>query len=185
MRRPLECIRGPRVEIALKVADGLPAITGDANQVELALTNLALSARDARPEGDLLTVAPGTRDVAQDSAGLTARRYVAPTVSNTGRGMDAETLRRATEPCFSSKARGSGNGARLVDGPRAGGPARRRDPDRQRAWPRHGRVAAAARDGGGACARAAGLGRLPKPFSAAELARAMKAARRMWSAKAA
>jgi CheY-like chemotaxis protein len=86
---------------------------GDANQIEMALLNLAVNARDAMPDGGALTVAVRARDVPAGNDGLEPGRYIGITVTDTGTGMDAETRRRAIEPFFSTKGLGSGTGLGL------------------------------------------------------------------------
>lgn len=113
MHRLLQSTLGPRIEVTVEVAPDLPAALGDANQIELALLNLAVNARDAMPEGGRLTVTLAERDLASAEGDLAAGRYVALTVRDTGEGMDADTLRRATEPFFSTKAKGAGTGLGL------------------------------------------------------------------------
>ncbi|MBX3501439.1 MAG: response regulator [Alphaproteobacteria bacterium] len=103
---------GARIEIAIEVPDGLPRAMIDANQVELALLNLAVNARDAMPEGGSLSIraqgieAPAGTDLAPGT-------YVRLSVADTGCGMDAETLAKATEPFFSTKEVGKGTGLGL------------------------------------------------------------------------
>jgi len=96
-------------------AADLPPVLIDANQLELALLNLALNARDAMPEGGVLTVGasaePGTR--AGERPRLPAGDYVCIRVSDSGIGMDEETLARATEPFFTTKGPGKGTGLGL------------------------------------------------------------------------
>lgn len=113
MHRLLESTLGPRVAIAVEVAPDLPAAMGDANQVELALLNLAVNARDAMPDGGRLSVAVDALELAEAVGDLAVGRYVRLRVADTGEGMDAETLRRATEPFFSTKAQGAGTGLGL------------------------------------------------------------------------
>jgi signal transduction histidine kinase/CheY-like chemotaxis protein len=103
---------GPAVEIAFDLPAGLPPASADPNQIELALLNLAVNARDAMPDGGKLTIslsleqAPAARDLA-------AGRYVRLCVSDTGCGMDPQTLNRAIEPFFSTKEVGKGTGLGL------------------------------------------------------------------------
>src|SRR4029453_2702029 len=86
--------------------------SADPNQIELALLNLAVNARDAMADGGTLTISlsleqvPATRDLA-------AGRYVRLCVSDTGCGMDPQTLSRAIEPFFSTKEVGKGTGLGL------------------------------------------------------------------------
>ncbi|MCK1462052.1 PAS domain S-box protein [Bradyrhizobium sp. 2] len=86
----------------------LPNVKIDANQLELAILNLAVNARDAMPAGGLITIS--ARDE-QHEAG--APRYVAFSVSDTGCGMDEETLKHAQEPFFTTKGIGKGTGLGL------------------------------------------------------------------------
>ena len=103
---------GPRTEMAFDLPSGLPTARADANQIELALLNLAVNARDAMPNGGRVSIA---LDVAESGAAqdLAAGRYVRLSVTDTGHGMDGETLRRAIEPFFSTKEIGKGTGLGL------------------------------------------------------------------------
>ncbi|WP_296333167.1 PAS domain-containing sensor histidine kinase [Reyranella sp.] len=103
---------GPSVTMIQDLPAGIPPAHVDANQVELALLNLAVNSRDAMPDGGTLTLALdlAETDVTRD---LAAGRYVRLTVSDTGSGMDDETLRRAIEPFFSTKEVGKGTGLGL------------------------------------------------------------------------
>jgi signal transduction histidine kinase/CheY-like chemotaxis protein len=103
---------GPTVEIAFDLPSGLPAALADANQIELALLNLAVNARDAMPGGG--TVAIGLRLADSHAArDIAAGRYLVLTVKDTGVGMDEATLQRAIEPFFSTKEVGKGTGLGL------------------------------------------------------------------------
>ena len=103
---------GPSVTMVQDLPAGLPPAHVDANQVELALLNLAVNSRDAMPAGGTLTLA---LDVAETDAAsdLASGRYVRLTVADSGMGMDDETLRRAIEPFFSTKDVGKGTGLGL------------------------------------------------------------------------
>jgi signal transduction histidine kinase/CheY-like chemotaxis protein len=103
---------GPSVHMELDLPDGLPPALADANQMELALLNLAVNARDAMNGGGALTISLdcSTTDDAQD---LEEGRYVRLLVSDTGDGMDGDTLKRAIEPFFSTKEVGKGTGLGL------------------------------------------------------------------------
>lgn len=103
---------GPSVTMVQDLPSGLPAALVDANQLELALLNLAVNSRDAMPDGGTLTLA---LDVAETDAArdLAAGRYVRVVVADTGSGMDEETLRKAIEPFFSTKDVGKGTGLGL------------------------------------------------------------------------
>lgn len=88
-----------------------PTTTGvrasvDPGQLQVVLVNLALNAKEAMPHGGVVTIATDRRTVAADQAdhlGLAAGVYASLTVSDTGRGMDEATRRRAVEPFFSTK----------------------------------------------------------------------------------
>ena len=106
-----------RIELALKLADGLWLTRCDANQLESAILNLAINARDAMPEGGQLVIDTHNRQVDQATASAhidrSAGDYVCISVSDTGTGMDAETIARAFEPFFTTKPLGQGTGLGL------------------------------------------------------------------------
>jgi len=105
---------GPTIKVTIEVADDLPSARVDPNQLELALLNLAINARDAMPGGGQLTITVGGAVVDERNAiGLSAGRYVRILASDTGIGMDKATLARATEPFFSTKGVGKGTGLGL------------------------------------------------------------------------
>jgi len=108
----IERSAGSQIELQLDVPEALPLALVDANQIELALLNLVVNARDAMPNGGILTI---KLDRTQASAGdeLPPGPYVRLTVSDNGEGMDAETVRKATEPFFSTKGLGKGTGLGL------------------------------------------------------------------------
>ena len=102
---------GPTVPVAVDIPADLPPALIDPNQLELALLNLAVNARDAMPNGGTLSIAARADEPLP--AELRAGRYVRLSVSDEGEGMDAETLRRAVEPFFSTKGVGKGTGLGL------------------------------------------------------------------------
>jgi len=105
---------GPTITVAVEVPSQLPSARVDPNQLELALLNLSINARDAMPGGGSLTLSAALVPVGyRDAAGLEPGRYVRITASDTGTGMDAATLARATEPFFSTKGVGKGTGLGL------------------------------------------------------------------------
>ncbi len=105
---------GPLNALELKCPDGLPAAIADPNQLELAILNLSVNARDAMPDGGTLTIAASRARIAvPNTHGLSAGDYVCVTVSDTGTGMDADTLARAVEPFYSTKEMGKGTGLGL------------------------------------------------------------------------
>jgi CheY-like chemotaxis protein len=105
--------------VEIDVSDALYPARADANQVEMAILNLAVNARDAMPEGGTLTISakPATIELG-DRSSMPAGRYVRLSVADTGTGMDEATLKRAIEPFFSTKGigRGTGLGLSMVHG---------------------------------------------------------------------
>ena len=85
----------------------------DPNQIELALLNLVVNARDAMPNGGILTIKLDRSQASGEDGGFPSGPYVRLTVSDNGEGMDTETARRATEPFFSTKGLGKGTGLGL------------------------------------------------------------------------
>jgi CheY-like chemotaxis protein len=84
----------------------------DANQIELAVLNLVVNARDAMPSGGTLIVEIDQPSISPPSS-MTATSCLRLSVVDTGIGMDVETLRKATEPFFSTKELGKGTGLGL------------------------------------------------------------------------
>jgi CheY-like chemotaxis protein len=115
MRDLVKSSVGPNVRLQMRYAPDLPPALADPNQLELAVLNLCVNARDAMPDGGELIV--GVDDQAPDAdaggADLPPGRYVRLHVTDTGKGMDAETLARAVEPFFSTKPLGQGTGLGL------------------------------------------------------------------------
>jgi signal transduction histidine kinase len=110
---------GPAICIAMDFPAELPATQVDPNQLELALLNLALNARDAMPLGGQLTISAQRRHIeAGEVPGLPPGDYVCIAERDTGHGMDEATLKRAAEPFFTTKKAGHGTGLGLsmVDG---------------------------------------------------------------------
>jgi PAS domain S-box-containing protein len=105
---------GPGVRIEADFPSSLPAVRADENQLELALLNLTVNARDASPEDGVIKLAAREETVKADHAiGLPAGRYVCIAVTDQGEGMDSDTLARATEPFFTTKGVGKGTGLGL------------------------------------------------------------------------
>jgi CheY-like chemotaxis protein len=91
----------------------------DPNQVEMAILNLAVNARDAMPEGGTLRISVESAAVSTaHRSGLRPGRYVRLSVADTGTGMDEATVKKAIEPFFSTKGigRGTGLGLSMVHG---------------------------------------------------------------------
>jgi PAS domain S-box-containing protein len=105
---------GPAHPIGLQFPLSLPPVLADANQLEMALLNLAVNARDAMPGGGAISIEASAVMVEHQGAdGLAPGRYVKLAVIDTGAGMDAATLARATEPFFTTKGIGKGTGLGL------------------------------------------------------------------------
>jgi len=105
---------GPATDITTTFQAGLPRVQIDPNQLELAILNLALNARDAMPLGGSLAIGARWETLAQDNGlGLSPGPYVCMSVADTGSGMDEATLRRAIEPFFTTKGVGKGTGLGL------------------------------------------------------------------------
>ncbi len=108
---------GVGISIRVTVEQGVPALLADKAQLETVLVNLAINARDAMPEGGTLVLAaapemvPGTT---AHPASLALGRYLRLSVSDTGTGMSAATLARASEPFFTTKPVGQGTGLGLA-----------------------------------------------------------------------
>lgn len=105
---------GPQIRVVVDVPKDTPAVRADPNQLEMALLNLSVNARDAMPDGGTLRISARIEDlVPADRPGLKAGVYVRLSVSDDGLGMDAATLARAVEPFFSTKGVGKGTGLGL------------------------------------------------------------------------
>jgi PAS domain S-box-containing protein len=103
---------GPSVYFEARLPPNLPPVESDPGQLESALLNLALNARDAMPVGGVIRL--GAQAATHPGGGgLAEGDYVRLTVSDTGEGMDEETLSRATEPFFTTKGVGKGTGLGL------------------------------------------------------------------------
>ncbi len=105
---------GPQIKLVIDAAPGLPAARADENQLEMAILNLSVNARDAMPEGGSLRISAQHETLAAGHrAQLKPGDYIRLSVVDTGVGMDAETLARAIEPFFSTKGIGKGTGLGL------------------------------------------------------------------------
>jgi PAS domain S-box-containing protein len=103
---------GPSVTIHVEISPEVYAVEVDANQLELALINLAVNARDAMPQGGSLTIACHNEDKGK-KVGLPGDPFVCITIADTGEGMSETTLARAQEPFFTTKGVGKGTGLGL------------------------------------------------------------------------
>jgi two-component system, cell cycle sensor histidine kinase and response regulator CckA len=109
---------GDDVELDIRWAKDVGAIRADPVQVQQVILNLAINARDAMPEGGRLTIActewQNDGDGTADNIRMPPGRYVLVTVTDTGSGMDAETLSHIFEPFFTTKEVGKGTGLGLA-----------------------------------------------------------------------
>jgi len=107
---------GPSIEVDMVAATGLWPTLVDANQLENALLNLCINARDAMPDGGRITIETGNRwldDRVAREQGLEPGQYVSICVSDTGSGIDKPTLERVFDPFFTTKPIGQGTGLGL------------------------------------------------------------------------
>jgi signal transduction histidine kinase/CheY-like chemotaxis protein len=108
---------GEDVKVTTHMGEGLWPVLADSSQLEQALLNLALNARDAMPEGGTLQIdarnAPRPAGERRADADVNPGNYVQITVTDTGIGMDEATRRRMFEPFFTTKAPGKGTGLGL------------------------------------------------------------------------
>jgi PAS domain S-box-containing protein len=105
---------GPGIKIVVDINPDLPAAQADPNQIEMAVLNLSVNARDAMPNGGQLTISVADEVVTgPHRAGLRPGDYVRISVADTGTGMDEATAARAIEPFYSTKGVGKGTGLGL------------------------------------------------------------------------
>jgi signal transduction histidine kinase/CheY-like chemotaxis protein len=107
---------GPAIDVETVAAAALWPALVDANQLENAILNLCINARDAMPDGGKITIETGNRWIDQRTAreqGLEPGQYVAVCVSDTGIGIDKDILDRVFDPFFTTKPLGEGTGLGL------------------------------------------------------------------------
>jgi DNA-binding response OmpR family regulator/rRNA processing protein Gar1 len=119
---------GGATTLDMRAATGCCLADSDSNQLELAILNLVLNARDAMPAGGEVAIAVAPHTLASADGELQPGDYVVVTVADTGIGMVAEVVARAFDPFFTTKPRGRGTGLGLAQvynlGKRSGGTAR-------------------------------------------------------------
>ena len=113
MAEMLQRSLGPTIQIEMDFVPNLALISVDPNQLELAILNLALNARDAMPDGGRLRISGQRETVTSGFPSLHDGDYVRLTVTDTGTGMDEATLKRCSEPFFTTKEVGRGTGLGL------------------------------------------------------------------------
>jgi PAS domain S-box-containing protein len=105
---------GPGVHIDTRIPMRLKAVHVDQNQLEMALVNLIVNARDAMPQGGNIHITASEEELkAGHESGLPPGGYVRLSIRDEGEGMDAQTLQRAIEPFFTTKGVGKGTGLGL------------------------------------------------------------------------
>jgi signal transduction histidine kinase len=108
---------GETIEVETVLAAGLWASYADPGQIENAILNLAVNARDAMPEGGRLTIETANAhlddEYARNNVDVTAGQYVLISVTDTGTGMDPEVIAKAFDPFFTTKPVGKGTGLGL------------------------------------------------------------------------
>ena len=108
---------GEAIQVTTHEAEDLWDALADPTQVDDAVVNLAINARDAMPDGGVLTIDTSNvfldEDYAEDHIDVTAGEYVMLAVSDTGVGMNPEVAARALEPFFTTKPAGRGTGLGL------------------------------------------------------------------------
>jgi PAS domain S-box-containing protein len=117
MQKMLGRLLGEDIDLAMRLAEHLGRVKADPGQIEQVISNLAVNARDAMPQGGRLEILTGEAELEGPSvlegSGLKAGRYVTLAVSDEGHGMDAQTQARIFEPFFTTKGLGKGTGLGL------------------------------------------------------------------------
>jgi signal transduction histidine kinase/CheY-like chemotaxis protein len=110
----LEATLGKSIRVDLALQEELPQVFVDRGEIERAIINLAINARDAMPEGGVLTLRTRLAELGpQEAEDLPPGRYVAIEVADTGTGMTEEVRARAFDPFFTTKPPGVGSGLGL------------------------------------------------------------------------
>ncbi|MBB2817936.1 UNVERIFIED_ORG: PAS domain S-box-containing protein [Rhizobium esperanzae] len=104
---------GPLTTIETYYPVRLPTILTDPNQLEMAILNLVVNARDAMPAGGRITLRASEESIAAGKGPLSAGHYIRIAVVDEGEGMDAKTLEQAVTPFFTTKGVGKGTGLGL------------------------------------------------------------------------
>ncbi len=112
MRPLLRNVLGPGIEKRFDLDEELVPIMADPTQLEVAVLNLAINARDAMPEGGTLSFTTKIMRISQDPE-LANGRYIELTITDTGSGMSEDVAARAFEPFFTTKEVGKGTGLGL------------------------------------------------------------------------
>ena len=113
MQALLASTMGPRIALSVDLPADLPAVRADANQLELAILNIAINSRDAMPDGGTLGISADRRPA---PPGLAAGDYIRIAIRDTGFGMTPEVRKSAMEPFFTTKPSGHGLGLSMAHG---------------------------------------------------------------------
>jgi PAS domain S-box-containing protein len=120
LEKLLQRALGERVELEVHFSDALWTVEADPGQMEQVLVNLAVNARDAMPDGGRLIIEAENAELDAEYTymhpGTEPGHYIRLKVSDTGVGMDAETIERVFEPFFTTKTEGTGLGLATVYG---------------------------------------------------------------------
>ena len=118
MEKMLARLIGEDVELTVRSEPGLWSVKADSGQIEQVVMNLSVNARDAMPTGGRLSIALANVVTPEPPAAGLSGEYVALSVTDTGSGMDADTIAHIFEPFFTTKddGHGTGLGLAMVDG---------------------------------------------------------------------
>ena len=105
---------GPSIQIVTQFDPATGLARTDANQLEVAILNLAINARDAMPDGGTLTISTQRCDLKEPEGDLVAGSYIVIRVADTGLGMTAEVQAKAFDPFYTTKSAGRGTGLGLA-----------------------------------------------------------------------
>jgi two-component system cell cycle sensor histidine kinase/response regulator CckA len=114
----LEGVLDKRIGLKTTLSNNIPTIEADPSQLEQVIMNLMVNARDAMPDGGLITITTGTTEIRMDRFDMPTYimpgRYVLLTISDTGCGIPKEIIKRIFEPFFTTKEKGKGTGLGLA-----------------------------------------------------------------------
>jgi hypothetical protein len=118
LEKMLRRLLGEHIELRTRLAPDVGAVRADPGQIEQVIVNLAINARDAMPQGGVLTIATANAHLVEAPSGeqptVRPGDYVMLVVADSGVGMDAVTKARIFEPFFTTKERGHGTGLGLA-----------------------------------------------------------------------